>query len=130
MTVENKQYSANDLEHVKFTADSTNLDSTVQFKQYEYPVIPDKNVGYFVEYLANPGDMTTEQNTPGSPNTGVPQGNESVVNQQGGDPIGQQTEPLNSAGTQTAQTQTTDVHVQPASTQTKTQQTAQQPIPP
>ena len=32
MTVENKLYSRNDLEHVKFTKDSTNLDSTVKVR--------------------------------------------------------------------------------------------------
>lgn len=66
MTVENKQYSANDLEHVKFTADSNNENSIVQFKQYEYPVIPDQDVGYFVEYLRNPIDQSRDQNVDGS----------------------------------------------------------------
>ena len=66
MAIENKQHSKNTLEHVKFTPESDSDNSIVQVKNYDYPVIPDKNVGYFVEYLQNPNDLTSEQNIDGS----------------------------------------------------------------
>lgn len=65
MTIENKQYSKNDLEHVKFTSDSTSQNSLIQIKQYEYPVEPDRNLGYSHTFLTNE-THGNEQNKDGS----------------------------------------------------------------
>jgi hypothetical protein len=66
MAVENKSYSKNDLEHVKFTPESNPDNSIVQFKQYEYPVVPDRSVGVFTEFLESTADQSTNMNINGS----------------------------------------------------------------
>lgn len=64
MAVENRNYSKNDLEHVKFTPESTPDNSIVQFKQYEKPIQPDKSFGMVVEYLED--NFNQDMNVDGS----------------------------------------------------------------